>query len=376
MRDYFRYGNKIRFDFPLDGDCLNIYDGALKDGELFVKVKVQADKDSEIEINQIPAVYNGEFFEANVPVYGYRTNLVAKDDKGNEERIVVYRLINPVGIFRLSSDDNILFLQDINNNKDTYKSIFENPYLAMYKEAHDKYGATVQLNIHWEYEPDNECFSAHNEYFNLSMMTDKFKDEFIKNSDWLKLSFHAREPQTVMPYLNTDMKTISYDAERIYKETVRFAGEETLLRHNTTIHWGECTLEGMRAMSNLGLRGAFGYFDIDENGRPLVSYFYPKAWVEHIHERDFWMDTEEDILYGKIDLVLNLYPLEEIVPRLEKIKENKNISGCVEIMIHEQYFYNDYFNHIPAFKEIVWSACKWCADNGYKGYFLKDVMEK
>ena len=129
-------------------------------------------------------------------------------------------------------------------------------------------------------------------------------------------------------------------------------------------------------MNNLGLRGAYGLCDIDENGKTIVSYFYPGNLVEHIHERDFWMDTQEDILYGKIDLVLNLYPLEEIVPRLEKIKENKNISGCVEIMIHEQYFYEDYSNYIPKFREIVWSACKWCADNGYKGYFLKDVMEK
>lgn len=377
MRDYFRYDSKIRFAFPLDGDCLNIYDGIEKDGALWVKVKLEADKNSKIEVNQIPATYNGECFEVEVPISGYRNNLVAKDDAGNEEKIVVYKLINPTGIYRLSSDDNILFLQDINDHKDTYKSIFENPYLAMYKEAHDKYGANVQLNIHWEYEADNEFFSDENRKdFNLSMMTDKFKDEFIANSNWLRLSFHAREPQTEMPYLHTDMKTISYDAERIYREVVRFAGEETLCKHNTTIHWGECTRDGMRAMSNLGLRGAYGYFNIRDNGRPLVSYFYPKDFVEHLHNRDFWMDTEEDILYGKIDLVLNSHPLEEIVPRLEKVKANPGNYGCVEIMIHEQYFHEDYVNYIPEFREIVWTACKWCADNGYKGYFLQDVMEK
>lgn len=376
MRDYFRYGNKIRFAFPLDGDCLNIYDGTERDGVLWVKVKVEADKDRKIEVNQIPASYNGECFEVEVPIGGYRNNLVAKDANGNEEKIVVYKLKNPTGIYRLSSDDNILFLQDINDHKDTYKSIFENPYLAMYKEAHDKYGATVQLNIHWEYEADNEYFSDENRKdFNLSMMTDKFKDEFIANSHWLRLSFHAREPQTCMPYLHTDMKTISYDAERVYREVIRFAGEETLSTHNTTIHWGECTRDGMRAMSNLGLRGAYGYFDIKADGNPSVSYFYPKNFVEYLHNRDFWMDTEEDILYGKIDLVLNSYPLEEIVPRLEKVKANPHNYGCVEIMIHEQYFHEDYVNYIPEFREIVWTACKWCADNGYKGYYLQDVME-
>ena len=95
-----------------------------------------------------------------------------------------------------------------------------------------------------------------------------------------------------------------------------------------------------------------------------------------MHERDFWVDTEEDILYGKIDLVLNSYPLEEIVPMLEKVKANPHNFGCVEIMIHEQYFHEDYVNYIPEFREIVWTACKWCSDNGHKGYFMQDVMEK
>ena len=53
----------------------------------------------------------------------------------------------------------------------------------MYKEAHDKYGANVQLNIHWEF--------------------DETTDEFIANSDWLRLSFHANGVQI------TDIKDIS-----------------------------------------------------------------------------------------------------------------------------------------------------------------------
>lgn len=376
MRDYLRRDRKIRFAFPIDGDCLNIYDGVEKDGALWVKVKVEADKDSKIEINQIPATWNGECFEVEMPFNAYRTNLVAKDKDGNEEKIVVYKLINPTGIYRLSSDDNILFLQDINDHKDTYTSIFDNPYLAMYKKAHDDFGATVQLNIHWEYEADNQYFSdPSRKDFNLSMMTDKFKEEWIANSDWLRLSFHAREPQTCKPYEHTDMKTITADAEKIYREVIRFAGEETLCVHNTTIHWGECTLDGVRAMSNLGTRGLYGYFYL-RDGKPFVSYFYPEYLIEHIDTRDFWMDTEEDILCGKIDLVLNSYPLEEIIPKLEEVKAKKGNYGCVEIMIHEQYFHEDYVNYIPEFRQIVWDACKWCADNGYKGYFMQDVMEK
>ncbi|MBQ8310565.1 MAG: hypothetical protein IJX80_06105 [Clostridia bacterium] len=37
-------------------------------------------------------------------------------------------------------------------------------------------------------------------YFNLSMRTDKFKEEFHANADWLKLSFHAKSEFPPKPY--------------------------------------------------------------------------------------------------------------------------------------------------------------------------------
>ncbi len=377
MRDYLRKDSKIRFEFPIDGDCVNIYDGEMKDGVLFVRVKVCAKAGSKIEINQIPTEFDGEFYVADIPIYGYKTNLVARDDLGNEEIIVIYKLEKSTGIYRLSAEDNILFLQDITKNKDKYKSIFENPYLAMYKRMHDKYDANVQLNVHWEFTPNEFFSSPEKDYFNLSMMTDKFKEEFRQNSNWLRLSFHAEpSPEIDTPYLSTDMKTIEEGAKKIYKEVLRFAGEETLCVHNTAIHWGECTADGMRAMGNLGLRGLYGYFNLDEKGEPIVSYFFPSDLVSHIHNRDFWYDNELGILFGRIDLVLNCYKADEIVPLLEDIKKNPNSSGCIDIMIHEQYFHKDSVYYLPDFEELVENACKWCFENGYKGYYMTEIVEK
>ena len=36
MRDYFKNGEGINFLFPIDGDCVNEYDGFVKDGVLYV----------------------------------------------------------------------------------------------------------------------------------------------------------------------------------------------------------------------------------------------------------------------------------------------------------------------------------------------------
>ncbi len=394
MKDYLGIDKEIHFLFPVDGDCLNEYDGELLQNEpvteatedhasvcagsaadyLLVTVKVAAPADRQLTVNKVPLAWQGDHYEAKVPVAGYRTSLVIQDlqDLNVNEKIVVFRLPHATGGYRLSSDDNILFLQDINDHKDEYTSIFDNPYLAMYKGAHDKYGAKVQLNIHYETD-ENKGFAIPREYFNLTMMTDKFKDEWAANADWLRLSFHARRVSKDKPYIATDMNEITRDAQLVYNEVLRFAGPATLCKENTTIHWGECTQEGMRGMRNIGLNGAFGYFDILESGETTVSYFYPVDFVHYLHERDYWWDTDEDILYGKIDLVLNCYPLEEIVPELEKIYANPHQSGFIEIMIHEQYFYEDYEAYIKEFSEIVHTACKWCMEHGYEGRYLAEV---
>mgnify|MGYP000897823803 FL=1 len=88
--------------------------------------------------------------------------------------------------FRFSVDDNIIFLKDIAYG--SCNSIFENPYLSVYKRLHEKYGVKVQLNLFYQMDG-----------FNLSQMPDRYKDEWIANSDWLQLSFHSRSEQPSFP---------------------------------------------------------------------------------------------------------------------------------------------------------------------------------
>jgi len=281
-----------------------------------------------------------------------------------------------MGKYRLSSDDNIIFLADINEHKDVYKSVFENPYLAMYKKAHDLYGAKVHLNLFYEFNDESAShFTGKREYFDLSMMTDKFKDEFIANSDWLKFSFHAKANDPDMPYKNTTYEELSRDIERSHKEIIRFAGKETL-SNVLTLHWGESNIAGVRALRHAGYEGITGYFEVKPNGDPLVAYYYPADFVKHVGARDFWKDTDEDIMYGRIDNVLNTIKLEQVVPTLEGIYAEPKRAGFISIMIHEQYFHSDYKAYIPEFEDIVLTACKWLYEHDYKGAFMSETMFK
>ncbi len=375
MRDYFGKNQVMYFEFPLDGDCLNRFDGEETADGLNLMVRLYAAPDQKILINEVEAKWNGECYLCPVTLKHYRTTLEAVNaESGEAVAIAVYRLQDAVGKYRISSDDNILFLKDLNDHPE-YHSLFDNPYLAVYKKAHDLYGACVHINIYYEYGEDEMVdFADHKEAFDLSMMTDRYKAEWIANSDWLKLSFHARKNYPNAPYANATAAEVSADIEKVHREIIRFAGKETL-SDVTTLHFGASNLQVTRALREHGYRCMAGYFEIDKKGRTLVSYHYPIDFVRHVGERDFWKDNQEDIMFARIDYVLN-YPQDPavIIENLEMISENKHRAGFLSLLMHEEYFYPDYKNHRPRFEELILEPCRWCYEHGYRGTLLGDVV--
>ena len=370
MRDYFGRG-EITFLFPLDGDCLNSADGKIMGGELLVPVRVRS-RAEKMSTNGVLAKKNGEEFIAEIPICFGEMILEAVSSSGNKAKISVRRLRHAEKGYRLSSDDNILFLKDIAEHAQEYHSVFENPYLALYREAHEKYGAKVHLNLFYETK-DLKGFTPDPPYFNLSMMPDTFRKEWEENANWLNLSFHSRKEYPSFPYRNADAETVVADCLAVHREIVRFAGEKTLA-HETTIHFGEVTPQAVSALRQVGYRYLAGCFDIDGEGRPHVSYCYPTEFVTHIGARDFWYDRDFDVTYAKIDCIVNLATQPQTnVAELEKAAQDAYRGGFLEFMIHEQYFYPEYSHYIPKFREIVLECCKYASEHGYTGRFLEEA---
>ncbi len=374
MRNYLREDEPLHFSFPINGDCINERDGSAIEGGVRIPVVLVAPVNHTIEINGIPARYENGSYRAYADILDKETVLTAQDlTDGTYASVRVFHLPKAVGGYRLSSDDNILFLWDINEHKDEYKSIFENPYLAVYKKAHDLYGAKAHLNLFYEFDEEAaKRFGDKRPYFNLSMMTDNFKDEFRANADWLKFSFHAKREHPAKPYQFADGETVRKDCEQVETEIRRFAGEESLSTC-TTIHFGEANEEGARALRSLGYRAMTGYF-LPEEFCP-VAYYVPDDLMKHIYDRDFWYDTETDILFGRIDLVINLFTHEYNMETLREIIASPTRGGFVSIMIHEQYFYEDYRKYLPDFETRVLESCRLLTESGYESRHIIEAAE-
>ena len=353
--------NKIKFLSPIDGDMLSAYDGNVSDGGILTEVKLSGSPDLKLKVNGITAKYSAGTFTAAIQLKDYKNTIEAVDSvSGEKAGIVVYWLKNVVDHYRLSLDDNIWFLKDINANAGKYRSIFENPYLGMLKQVHDTFGTKIHINLFYQTEG-----------FNLSQMTDKYKGEWKDNAGWLRLSFHALQEFPDRPYLTAGYDQVKRDCILVKDQIRRFAGEE-LMGPVTTLHWGAANVEGCRALKDQGYNALAGYFNAE--GPDTVSYYLNDEKRLNVNNRFIWKDNKEEIILSRMALVINTVKLEEIVPYLESLRSSGHRPPYVDLMIHEQYFYPSYFNYQPDFRDKVMTAVKWAADKGYKPAFLSECV--
>ena len=365
----------LRFLFPLDGDFVNSRDGIWQDDALYVDALLESGEGTPT-VCGISAVYDTALgcYKARIPLYGYRNRLVAQTQTQTCIITVLVTEQEKLKHYRVSSDDNIRFLKELTEGD--YASIFDHPYLAVYKKAHDLYGAKAHLNLFYAFDHQARSFFAEDPgYFDLSMMTDQYKDEFIANSHWLKLAFHAKSEFPDKPYQHADRKTVRDDCIAVCREICRFAGKECI-SNSTTIHWGEANREVVRELRALGFTSLTGYFWRDQNNIPIVSYYTDPEMADHIGARDFWMDTAEDMIFGRIDSVLNIGSLEAVLQEVQEAAEDPHRGGFVSIMIHEQYFYPDYINYLADFETRVLESCKILATKGYTGAHISDITNQ
>ena len=367
--------SELRFLFPLDGDFVNSRDGIWQDDALYVDALLESGEGTPT-VCGISAVYDTAqgCYKARIPLYGYRNRLVAQTQTQTCIITVLVTEQEKLKHYRVSSDDNIRFLKELTEGD--YASIFDHPYLAVYKKAHDLYGAKAHLNLFYAFDDKaRSLFADDSAYFDLSMMTDRYKEEFIANSHWLKLAFHAKSEFPNKPYQHADRKTVRDDCIAVCREICRFAGKECI-SNSTTIHWGEANREVVRELRALGFTSLTGYFWRDQNNIPIVSYYTDPEMADHIGTRDFWMDTAEDMIFGRIDSVLNIGSLEAVLQEVQEAAEDPHRGGFVSIMIHEQYFYPDYINYLADFEARVLESCKILANKGYTGAHISDITNQ
>ena len=253
--------------------------------------------------------------------------------------------------FIFTVDDNIKFLRDLSAGE--WSSIFDHPYLAMYKRLHERFGLKVQLNLFFE---DGD--------FNLSMMPDKYRAEWRANAHWLKLSFHSRL-ENESPYIDSGYDEVYRDCEAVNREILRFAGEASLGK-TTTVHYCRATAEGLRALADAGVTGLLGLYGTEES--PRSSYQSSKEDGEVI--RRGGVAHSGGMAYSGIDVILNQFDADVISEKLRELQDRE----LIKVMIHEQYFYPSYKAYQQSFEEKLVRTFEFLTESGYESSFFEEIL--
>ncbi|MBQ2826157.1 MAG: hypothetical protein IJF13_02940 [Clostridia bacterium] len=253
--------------------------------------------------------------------------------------------------FCFTVDDNIRCFEELTRGR--YDSIFMHPYLGMYKRLHEKFALKVQLNLFYETAG-----------FTLSEMTDRHRDEWQENSDWLKLSFHSKL-ENERPYEFSSYSEVFCDCDNVNRQILRFASSSALGR-TTTVHYCLATGDGLQALKDNGIVGLLGLYGTEKD--KSFSYRNTPEECKAIRRGETVMSG--GIAYAGIDIVLNNHPAEDILSFLDMMKDR----DFIKVMIHEQYFYPDYPAYQKNFEEKLNLTFEWFINGGYRSVFFEEQL--
>ena len=307
-------------------------------------------------------------------------------------------------------DDVIWVFRDLTRQRPA--SMFDNAFLKVLKEVHDKYGAKVQLNVFYRTD-----FYYGNDEFTLADMTDAYKAEWEAASDWLKLGFHSKQEFPDYPWVNASYQDVKEVFEMIHGEICRFAGEKTFAWY-TVPHWLTFSKEGCRALADCGIKA------MTVTTGPVCDYNGDPASLPYGHAGRLLQNRQpETKVFDPVALnlqpgsngilsVIGLYGYNHIVDAKEqsqvavttapdpdtgmRFKANSpgthtmntfSIDVLDEIFLpqmdleyltfltHEQYSYPEYFAYNADEADKIRRACQLAAEHGFTFVHGEELVE-
>jgi len=355
----------LSIEFPAQGDVLSRHDGQETAEGLRIVVKGRCGPGPAPTVNGRPADRSGESYQAPVLLAQPRSEIaVCCGDERQSITVLYDRKSFPR--YRFSVDDVIWCFTEVARGQDRYASIFDHWFFAVFKKLHKDYGACVQMNIYYE-DPQAG--------FDLTQFPDRYKAEWRDNAQWLRLSFHARSNDCYggRIYRDTSREQIREDHDRVEEQIVRFAGEETLCRGYTTLHWAETNRDCALELRQMGVRGLTGRFGVGDSGKPFTTrYYFDDATNTRLHGRNMWYDPSTDLYFVNCPRFLNNVPVALVAFYYDRLLDgtaSRRPFDAIDFLVHEEHFWRGFMGgrgFKPDNVERCTVAAMWACERGLK----------
>ena len=252
-----------------------------------------------------------------------------------------------------SLDDVKGILQNLVENEATYKSIFEEPKLALLKQWHDAYGMKVSFFVQRT----------------MSDIPAKFKNEFVANKNWMRFGYHGQ---------SNNLANANYEQAKTLWNTfvdglMTSLNDYDLVDRCPRLDYFHCTLEGAKGLrdAKCGIVGLLSCDDWAYNKEVRQTNYYltdeRSTWLD---KQDRWVDNENQLTIIKTD-----FRMEQIISRWG------SIANCIADYSSAdragEAFYLEIFSHENVFAQFTTASptiFEWALKSGYKFEFPMDVI--
>lgn len=260
----------------------------------------------------------------------------------------------------ISIDDVMYCIKNLSSENPA--SLFSEPLFALLKQLHDKYGAVFSLYV---YNLQNSGF--------LNMPT-KYQQEFIDNSDWLKIGFHIYADGQIGDM--TKATAISNYNDFVTGAFKLCGGINSIDRIPRLNYYsgGLAACQGLRD-ANCGI---IGLLTADDS---RTSYYLTQAQADYIRGNGILYDTTNGLVFLDTALRLDWFvsgftsayqydeptednPYDELVLRYGSAERGKLFSNLV-VFLHEWQVYNASYQVNTAMKNMIEQVCRFGQDYGY-----------
>lgn len=260
----------------------------------------------------------------------------------------------------ISFDDVTYCIKNLSTGSLT--SLFSEPLFALLKQLHDKYGAVFSLYV---YQLQNSGF--------LNMPT-KYQQEFIDNSDWLKIGFHiyADGQMTDVP---KETAIANYNA--FATGAFQLCGGINSIDRIPRLNYYAGNLAACQGLRDANC-GIIGLLSADDS---RTSYYLTQDQADYIRENGILYDRTNGLVFLNTDFRIDWFisgftsenqydeptednPYDELVLRYKDPEKGKLFNNLV-VFVHEWQLYNSSYNINSSVKNMLEQVCKFGQDYKY-----------
>lgn len=273
-------------------------------------------------------------------------------------------------IFHLSFDDVSLSLIDLYNNKDNYRSIFDNKFFNMLKVFHEKYGMVVSCYVYGD---------------DVKFINDTFKKEFLDNSNWLKFGFHCKSGGEDYSLISNSVAKNHYDTciTNIYN----MCGTALSIDRLPRLNYFKGSLENLKTFRDCDC-GIIGCLSADDDRN---TYYFNEDQIQYLRTHDVLNDYETGLIFLSTDLRLDWFvegfssqydydkPTTDVYNELVNRFKNKKYADMYNNLVvfgHEWQVYNSDNTINEVYKGYIESSLKFAQDYNFDFDFPMNYMQR